>query len=174
MTSLISIVLGILILQAATKPSFEVAVIKQNTALQGNSRLLDRPGDRFLATRVMVRRLMAYAYRGRNIEFFGGPAWLDSDLWDIEAKAPAGTALPSPTALPDMNKPDAMALMVQSLLEGRFQLKIHYETRELPIYELTLTRVARKLNCPTIRLRPLCPAQTRRGRSGASRCREAA
>src|SRR5438105_245259 len=77
----------------AAKPSFEVATIKHNTAVQGRSRLADQPGGRFVATRVTLRTLIA-ASRGGNMPdgpLLGGPSWLDSDLWDIEAKASEGS-----------------------------------------------------------------------------------
>jgi uncharacterized protein (TIGR03435 family) len=59
-------------------------------------------------------------------EIEGGPAWMDSDRWDIAAKAG------SPTA--------AMLPMIRTLLADRFKLVTHHETRELPVYELVLAR----------------------------------
>jgi uncharacterized protein (TIGR03435 family) len=61
------------------------------------------------------------------VEVSGGPAWTRSDLFEIEAKAarPQGRAT--------MNGP-----MQQTLLENRLQLKVHRETREVPVYALTV------------------------------------
>jgi len=60
-----------------------------------------------------------------QLQVIGGPNWIDSDRYDIEAKADcSGGILPR----------EQMQLMVQSMLEDRFQLKAHLETRELPIY----------------------------------------
>jgi uncharacterized protein (TIGR03435 family) len=56
------------------------------------------------------------------------PKWVDTDRIDIEAKA-AGN--PSK---------DQMRLMMQSLLAERFQLEVHYETQEMPVYALTLVK----------------------------------
>jgi uncharacterized protein (TIGR03435 family) len=75
------------------KTSFEVATIKQNTALQGGSRQGDQPGGRFSATRVTLRSLIGFAYPGSG-NLLGGPSWIDSDLWDVEAKAAEGPAAP--------------------------------------------------------------------------------
>jgi uncharacterized protein (TIGR03435 family) len=127
----------------ATKPSFEVATIKRNTSAQGRSRQGDQPGGRFVATRVTLRTVMGYAYRGAYGPL-GGPNWIDSDLWDIEAKAPDGS-VPPRAGPPDLNAPDTMALMVQSLIEDRFRLKMHTETREVPVYELTVAKGGPKL-----------------------------
>jgi uncharacterized protein (TIGR03435 family) len=64
----------------------------------------------------------------------GGPAWLKSDRYEIVAKADGD-------ASPDMmNGP-----MLQALLEDRFQLKVHRETREIPVYDLTVAKGGPKL-----------------------------
>jgi uncharacterized protein (TIGR03435 family) len=59
----------------------------------------------------------------------GGPGWLSSDLYTIEAEGDGVASLPM------MAGP-----MMQRLLEDRFQLKVHRETREGPAYELTLAK----------------------------------
>ena len=74
------------------KPSFEVASIKPNSSAR--PRIADEPGGRFIATGVPLRMLMGFAYRGPSLQFSGGPGWIESDLWDIEAKAPEGTVPP--------------------------------------------------------------------------------
>jgi uncharacterized protein (TIGR03435 family) len=58
----------------------------------------------------------------------GGPAWMDSDRFDIMATMAAGTT------------GDDMRAMVQSLLTEAFKLRVHTETRELPAYVLTVAR----------------------------------
>jgi len=127
---------------ATTKPTFDVASIRRNTAPEGTRSLGDQPGGRFVATRVTLRRVIQYAYRD-NQQFLGGPDWLDTDRWDIEAKAPEGTV--PVRASPINTVPDTIALMVQSLLEDRFKLKAHRETRELPLYELTIAKGGAKV-----------------------------
>ena len=126
-----------------SRQSFEVATIKQNTAVQGRSRLADQPGGRFVATRISLRTLIGAAYQGNppTGQLSGGPNWIDSDLWDIEAKAPEGSVPPNPT----FGFPSQMILMLQSLLEDRFQLKLHRETRESAIYDLTIAKGGSKL-----------------------------
>jgi uncharacterized protein (TIGR03435 family) len=64
----------------------------------------------------------------------GGPSWADSDLYDIEARAD-GEA-----------RPDQMyGPMMQKLLEDRFQLKIHSEMREVPVYALQVAKSGLKV-----------------------------
>lgn len=119
------------------RPSFEVASIKGNSTSRPH--LGDEPGGRFVATGVPLTTLLGYAYPGTLVEFSAKPGWADTDLWDIEAKAPGGS-VPPRTRLPDPNKPDTMNLMVQSLLEDRFQMKTHRETRDVPMYEVTVAK----------------------------------
>ena len=116
------IVLGIVVVAipivsqvpAGTRPSFEVASIKPNGSADNRVALLMQPGGRFIATGVPLRLLMTFAYRVRDFQVSGGPNWITSDRWDIEARAEEG-AIPPPTGPPDPNRPDPVALMVQSL-----------------------------------------------------------
>ncbi len=64
----------------------------------------------------------------------GGPGWLDSDHYDITAKAEGNPPLET-----------MMGPMLQSLLEDRFKLKLHRETREVPVYALTVAKAGLKL-----------------------------
>jgi uncharacterized protein (TIGR03435 family) len=127
----------------AQKPVFEVASIKLNSSGEGNASVADQPGGRFVASRITLRRVIQFAYRD-NQQFLGGPDWLDNDRWDIEAKAPEGAVPPRASAF-SMTVPDTMALRVQSLLEDRFKLTAHRETRELPLYELTAAKGGAKV-----------------------------
>ena len=63
----------------------------------------------------------------------GGPSWLDTDRFDVEATAGASVTF------------DQIRAMTRTLLEDRFQFKTHTETRELPIYVLSVARRDAKL-----------------------------
>jgi hypothetical protein len=78
----------------AQKPLFTVVSIKANKS--GNRIVLPTasPGGRFSATNVWLRSLLQFAYRPRNglltrNQIVGGPSWMDTDQFDIEAKAVA-------------------------------------------------------------------------------------
>ena len=64
-----------------------------------------------------------------SIPITGGPAWIDSDLFEINAKADA------PRSWGTLN-----GLMLRTLLEDRFKLKIRRETRGAPVYALTIAK----------------------------------
>jgi len=83
---------------------------------------------------VTIRNLDVYslirgAYGLRDLQMSGGPAWIKNRRYDIQAQ-PAQSATPVPR--------EQVNRMVQALLEDRFQLKWHRETREAPAYALTI------------------------------------
>jgi uncharacterized protein (TIGR03435 family) len=68
------------------------------------------------------------------IPILGGPSWINSDLFEIDAKTER------PQSSGTMNGP-----MLRSLLQERFRLKIHQETKEAPIYAITVAKGGTKL-----------------------------
>jgi uncharacterized protein (TIGR03435 family) len=130
------------------RPAFEVVSIKPyadpgpGPALHGFRNVPGSP--RMSMTGVTFKMLITYAYAVRDFQIIGGPAWIDSDQYDIQAKAEDGS-IPATTGMRDLNVPDPMALRIQSMLDDRFQLRSHRETRELPVYELALAKGGSKL-----------------------------
>ena len=119
-------------------PTFEVATVKPNTDGPGKMQTVTRPGGVFVATNAPLRLLIADAYIGAQPgaidRIVGGPEWVQSARYDINAKA-AREFRPTPPG-----PPAEMLLMIRALLEDRFKLKVHREPRELPAYELVVTR----------------------------------
>lgn len=110
----------------AQKAEFEVASVKPNRS--GDSGRFIRPSTgRLSITNMTLKNLLTIAYGVRDFQISGGPTWIDSDHYDIEAK-PASNVAPK-----QMEGP-----MLQALLEDRFMLRIHRETKELPVYVLTV------------------------------------
>ena len=132
----------------ASRPAFEVASIRPSA---GPGRGPDRfsgfrivPGSRSIEMRdVTLRMLVTYAYKVEDFQVVGWPNWVDSDHYDIQAKAEDNTAAPAAPRTAAL--PGPMALRVQSLLDDRFELRTHREVRELPIYELTQAKGGAKL-----------------------------
>lgn len=124
----------------AQKPSFEVATVKPNmSGTEGGS--AGPRGSGFFAKNMTLRNLLMYAYSPPNgqllpAQIIGGPNWLQTDRFDIDAK-PEGAGVPPI---------EQMKIMVQSLLEDRFHLKAHRDTRDLPVYDLVLTARGPKLS----------------------------
>jgi uncharacterized protein (TIGR03435 family) len=150
--------------QAAERLTFDVASVKPNTSGSGRVQALVQPGGRFVATNAPLKLLIADAFLGAQplalSRVFGGPDWIDSARFDINAKA-AMEFQPTPGG-----PPRDMLLMLRSLLEERFKLKAHRETRTLPIYELVIARADRMLG-PELRTAALdCDALTAALRAG--------
>ena len=124
------------------KPSFEVISIKPSAPGLGVRGGGPR-GDRWTMSGATLRMLLGSAYsRGSNggplaqLQIIGGPSWLDSDRYDIQATADCSGGVLSR---------EQVQLMVQSMLEDRFQLKAKMETRELPIYNLVVGKDGPKI-----------------------------
>jgi uncharacterized protein (TIGR03435 family) len=91
-------------------------------------------GGRFSATNATLKILAGLAYKVQNYAITGGPSWLDSAHFDIDAKAA------------DSNLTiEQMRPMLQSLLQNRFQLKAHTETKDVPVYALLPAKNGPKL-----------------------------
>jgi bla regulator protein blaR1 len=113
-------------------PSFEVASVKPNKSGEPRVLLHALPG-RFTATNAPLRMLIREAYALQSFQLLGGPDWLDSDRFDIAAKAEG-----NPT-------PELERLMLRALLAERFKLSVHSETRELPLYAMVMARTDGRL-----------------------------
>ena len=110
-------------------PTFEVASVRANTSSSPASfglRLL--PGGRVFAQNVPLRDLIRSAYALEDDQLEGGPAWLRSDRFDLEARVSAEATV------------DAARAMTRGLLADRFRLSAHSETRQLPLYALVMAR----------------------------------
>ena len=120
----------ILALSIATyAQQFEVASIKPtNSASNSFSSGLNTSNGRLTATNVTLKRCIMGAYGVGPNQIFGGPDWLDTDRFDIAAKAdqPVGDRI--------------QMTMLQTLLADRFQLQLHRETKPVQTYVLEVTR----------------------------------
>jgi uncharacterized protein (TIGR03435 family) len=113
-----------LVAQSPAGPVFEVVSIKpSNPDAAGTN--LPPVGGRYTASSVSLRTLVQIAYEVSDSQIDGGPEWQTSRRFDIQAKAATPIA-----------GLEAMLPMLKTLLADRFQLKVHTETREMPIYTL--------------------------------------
>ncbi len=116
------------------RPTFEVASIKLNKSGGRPQGLRVEPGGRVTAFNVPLRLLISPAYRLTPAQIrliSGAPNWIDSERYDLEAKAEGNFS------------EDKLVLMLQALLADRFKLKAHLETRQLPIYALVLAKAGK-------------------------------
>ena len=106
-----------------------MASVKPNKSGDNRIGIGFAPGGRFRATNVPLRELISAAYGTPQplaaFQITGGPKWIESDRFDIVAKAP-GDPQPGPNG-----PPSAMFVMLRNLLAERFQLTVHRETKEI-------------------------------------------
>jgi len=136
---------------AQSRPEFEVASIKLN--VDGTPYVFNgmKSLGVFASVNQTLRNLIQEAYGtpsgrrnwlpvhavGAGMPILGGPDWIGSDRYDITAKWHARPG--DGQTMQSIGKAQAeMELMLRSLLESRFQVQVHRETRELPVYELTV------------------------------------
>jgi len=113
------------------------------------------PGGRLVAT-APVKLLIMNAYGLQHSEIMGGPDWINSDRYEIDAKAE------------DNANRGRLMLMLQSLLEDRFQIRAHRETRETPVYALVVDKKGPRLAPPKEIACPDADTPAPPSRSGAA------
>ncbi len=125
----------VLSLAAAGGPAFEVASIKLRPPVPGPLRASTGVGPAGIHySNVTLKASIRTAYDVPAYLIAGGPDWSNRERFDIVANA----AAPAPRA--------ELMRMLQTLLEDRFQLKVHRESRESPVYALTVAKSGLKLH----------------------------
>jgi uncharacterized protein (TIGR03435 family) len=119
---------------ADANPTFEVATIKPSSPEEHGPRY-DFQGHRFSVVHASVNDLFDFAYGLQKLQILGAPDWVASERYDISA-VPGGEGEPSIKQWQSM---------VKKLMTDRFQIKFHFEKRELPVYLLTVVKSGPKL-----------------------------
>lgn len=110
--------------------AFDVASVKPSAAGVESSTSDLQPG-RFRGTNRTVEWMMRIAYGVQGAQISGGPSWIRTAGFDVEGKAD--------------NVESRIAPMLRNLLEDRFQLKVHRETKTAPVYTLVAAKGGAKL-----------------------------
>jgi len=139
-------------------PSFDVISVKPNKTSLGVHGLIttEFTADGFRGTNVPVHTLLLQAYGLHEGESVGEPAWANSEVFDIEAKV----AGPDVAAFSKLDS-DQLQAMLRQILAERFGLVAHRETRELPVYAMSVAKGGPKLK--EFVFDPAVPASARRG-----------
>jgi uncharacterized protein (TIGR03435 family) len=123
------------------QPRFEVASIKRNT-LNDRIVVIQSQNGRFTARGYTLGMLVQQAYQVQEFQIADGPDWIESERFDIIANEPAAgaTSVAAGPVAPGPGQPRPRDLMLRALLEERFNLSVHKETRERPVYALVPAR----------------------------------
>ena len=108
-------------------PAFEVASVKPNITDAESSMNVPPRGSAAIVN-VPLENVIVNAYGVPAFRVLDAPDWIRRERFDISAK------------IPDDAAPGQQRSMLQSLLEGRFKLRVHRETREQPIYAVVIAR----------------------------------
>jgi uncharacterized protein (TIGR03435 family) len=124
----------------AQLPAFEVASIKPtNPAMSGGG--VHFTPDGFSAQGATLQTLLGEAFGKEDEQIIGAPSWTSTDRFDIQAKVNASDV----PKLKDIMKSDQRWQLVVQLLADRSNLKLHHETKELPVYALVIAKGGPKL-----------------------------
>jgi uncharacterized protein (TIGR03435 family) len=131
MRAAVSILIAGGIALAQTRPAYEVASIKLNNSASSHIGTDGYQGQIFF-TNMPLRRLIARAYNVNPFQV-SGPGWLEAEHFDIIAKYPDGAT------------PKDRGLMLRTLLEDRFRLAVHLESKETSGFALVVAKSGFKL-----------------------------
>ena len=134
---------AVLAQSSANRPvfdSFEVATIKPAAGDSAGRYIRMQTAHQLFAKNHTVKSLIASAYNLSPRAISGGPAWTESDHYDILAEAPNAVR----------PNPDEQMSMLRKLLSDRFRLTFHREEKELPVYKLTVANNGPKLRTSTV------------------------
>jgi uncharacterized protein (TIGR03435 family) len=120
---------------ADANPSFEVATIKPSRPEERFSLLVNR-SSMMNTTSTSVSDLIKFAYDLHPQQITGGPAWHESEKYDVTGK-------PDTPGQPSIKQ---LKTMVQKLLADRFALKFHLEQKELSVYAITVAKTGNKMS----------------------------
>jgi uncharacterized protein (TIGR03435 family) len=127
----------------APKYEFEAASIKPTT-LRGGSFMPGFTTDGYRAAYTTLQTMIVQAYGVRPYQISGGPSWLTSDFYDVEAKMEPSVADALKTLGPVQLKL-VRQQMLQALLADRFGLKVRSETKDGPVYFLSIGKNGSKM-----------------------------
>jgi uncharacterized protein (TIGR03435 family) len=153
-----------MLLRSQTAPSFEAASVKAHREANPRTVVFQiLPSGRVHLVNVPLYIVIAQAYglpfQSLSERLSGGPEWLRSEPYDIEATAGA-----LPPEMTFENRTRRIKLMLQTLLADRFQLQLRRSVKDLPVYTLTVAKNGPKLKpgavqeseCMTAAIQPPC------------------
>lgn len=117
--------------------SFEVAAIRPDHS--GESFNADITAGRFVMKRCTVMDLIEYSYDLKESQVLGGPKWINSEKYDIEAKV-EDSVVAAEQKMPNEQRILAMRSRVQGLLANRFGLRVHHSVKVLPVVTLVTAK----------------------------------
>lgn len=127
---------------ASVSPAaFDVASVKPSERLSGSSTFRGRQDS--LTAGGTAFRMIEFAWDLRDFQVAGGPGWINAATWEVTAKVDKPAADWSTLRNEDRDRIEQQRM--QAVLAQRFALQCHFETKELPVYNLVLAKGGSKL-----------------------------
>jgi len=118
-------------------PDWEVVSVKAHDPNDpGNNQSLNFKGRQFVMMNRTVQGMLLFAYGLHKKELEGAPGWVETERWDAQG-------LPDVPGHPSLKQ---MQSLMRKLLEQRFGLKVHKETKELAVYAITVGKGGEKIS----------------------------
>jgi uncharacterized protein (TIGR03435 family) len=108
--------------------TFEVAAIKPSKPETPGGGVRPAGDRRYVGTNLPLRSYLYVAYQVKEEQIAGGPAWVDTERYDLNAEAE------KPSSIEELHS------MLQNLLTERFKLRFHHEVKEMSAYVLTVDK----------------------------------
>jgi uncharacterized protein (TIGR03435 family) len=141
---------------ADSRPTFEVASIKPNASRDAAESVSLQAGGGVRMTGFRLNTLIRVAYStGTTLtpdRLVGGPSWINVDRYDIVAKAEGDLMFDV-----EGRRPARVIAMLKTLIEDRFKVRVHTESRKLAAFALTLARRDRQLGPQLQESKVECP-----------------
>ncbi len=125
----------------ATQSTFEVASVKPSPPDAPGMFVRYLPGGSLRVAGASLKNLISIAYGVRPFQISEGPNWIETERFDIEARAVTTPTDPPKVSLEERKTAERL----RNLLADRFQLTLHTETREQPVYALVVAKGGPKL-----------------------------
>lgn len=146
----VPVVIGILRAQTLPPPpayTYEVVSIKRNVSGDGNSTISPGAHGGMRGTNVAPMQLLQHAYAAHDYQFVNAPGWLKSERFDIHFTPDKADVAPGPGMPREQIEGwfNRSRQRLQAILRDRFGLVLRAETREMPMYALTVDRKGHKM-----------------------------
>ena len=129
---------------AGSPAAFEVASVKRHEGNDGSMRGDGPDPSQYVATNLPAKLLIEIAYGVKDFQVSGGPSWIESERFDINAKVDDSTAQQMRSLSLDEQRAQKF-LMLRTLLADRFKLQITRVSKELPVDALVVAKSGPKL-----------------------------
>ena len=118
---------------------YDVVSIKPSNKPNTNKTYRRTPDGGFRAGNYSLKDLIRLAFDVRNFQIAGGPGWLDTERYNVQAKLEVPFNALSPEG------EERQRTMVQAMLQDRFELKVHKQNKDMNVYFLVLTQAVPKM-----------------------------